>query len=463
MTLIAIVGGRFSDDDTVVREHSLLDYATQVSYCVSLESSNARIDDHCVRTLALRPNNSVAIFPFAVAPASVTLTDSSFTQQQQHDYGSLVKLNSDNDDGSEQEFGWPEKRDFDVAATSYAGQNGSAAEDDLKLLNLSVTGVPSADENGNPFDNAMLTWSGNKIKVYKDSHKGEAISSGTPFHSEGQVYVEGVNLSEKLKEITITAQALDKGTVVKGAKSELDLAVGPILQNLFVKTVGKTGVKQGPNGPVITSRVTKDPAATFIAKYLGPDDWIESSTGYVQNIYIANTLPDVTAAKRGNNSWRFGFGKVADVGPDGAETIDYFGQTLVDQPLFDAGKVPLYELQPEVKNGVRKDNDSPFLGFGEVAPLPNFPDNKTTIGMSWLFDLFAVQTLGGTIYPLGIAKWRVVWDGTITRGANGYRYSGLGAVRAGDWQPTHRKPDALGPVIANEAIYDFQDGGWRVS
>ena len=353
-------------------------------------------------------------------------------------------------------------------------------DDDLVALDLMV--MRAADE---PHDNVRLSWdnSNGEIRVYKDRKKIERIGNGEAFRwTGGRVHVEGVGLSSpgangRPAPIVLVAEALDHhGQVIKMtplAARRVEVLVGPILKRFEVepKSVPHKRAQWGLHSG-------KPPTALFKARFTENSG---INVGFVQTLEINNTLADPVGAREqkkggGEDEHKYGYGKVSFLG----QTNDYFGETLIDsEPSLQMPnpEVPFYNFDDD---DYRKDepqllqaSDTPVMG---VAQAFRAAGRVTEISVKKQFDIFVVQKLGGTIYPLSKATWSVRYSGLIMgHGNNDWRFhnpgNGPGSVKSevigGEGEESHEKPETLVPPVVNIALNMTRpeeiDNGWRLA
>ena len=373
-------------------------YSTQAStLSISVAVSGPVVREHYFSNgnLYWEPVQHARIGPVRTPEAKVDLVDPALSPAQEQAYGSLVKLNSDNDNGSKQEFGWPEKRDFEVAADpeqGYVDEEGNprpTQENDLKLLGLTISGINS----GTDVANVKLTYDNSKIKVYADSQKKKLLPSGGSFYAgEGTtkpIYVEGIKLSTKLKDLTLEAQAtISNGIAVRGAKDELKLAVGPILKNLRVKSlVGAVTAGVRPDGS-ISARGDGGTAAKLIATFASPNEQLTQNVQFIQTMRVRN-YDGVTV---NSQKWFHGFGLVDPDGSGPMEKIDNFGQELVDS--LNRQDEPYYLNEVGTERNERIAYDTPALGAISIVPPAG---TQLHVHVRYEFDLFAYSKLAERI------------------------------------------------------------------
>ena len=336
-----------------------------------------------------------------------------------------------------------------------------------------------------------LSWdnSNGEIRVYKDRKKIERIGNGEAFRwTGGKVHVEGVGLSSpsanrRPEPIVLVAEALDDhGQVIKRtplAARRVEVLVGPILKKLRVEPDGVPSQVGDGNGEPDYNFVygTKPPrqAATFFADFVRPTS---GSVAFVQTMRIENTLEGGIGGKeqRSGDQYEFGYSKREFLG----ETVDYFGQTLIDSDnkIENAVGVPFYHFiafPPEPILGKEtwtwKATDTPAMG---VADDFRTEGRATQISVTYVFDLFIVQKLDDTIYTLGKANWSATFSGKIMgEGPHPnnakllrWRWRNEGSVITGGTgvQAHGVKPGVLLPPVVNDVLnwpHPDVDNGWR--
>ena len=401
----------------------------------------------------------VALFTIDKTPASVSLTDS-LSKEDQETYGSLVNLNWDNDNGSAVTENWSATKDFQVRdGDDYAGENGFAREGDLKELALSVSGLDhGVDANGKPRPNAKLTGVGDKIRVYADANKREEITH-IPFFATGSIHVEGIKLSGKLKDITLIAHGIGPdGEPEAGAKAELKLAVGPVLDEVKTDVGGPPGLARR-----LSPDVWADP--TLRANNLLPSE--KRAAIYIRAFYLWHpTMPNgptadffqtATVRSAPNNA------NLTSL-PSGIETEIRFQQgrgiTLVDA----SGTMPFFGATPEGGNAQQNTqrvavamNDTPGLTSHWTLPYKAREDKKMKVDFDRAFFTHPVLTGGGLYFPLGKLSWKAAFKGTITyRSFYEYKADVRNEVTAGGFELSPgQKPkyDVFADANSN-VIYD---------